>query len=136
MMKLSEAIRLGAMLKPQGRGRFVNKNGQTCAFGAALDAVGRLECYGAHPAGLWPWITTTAVVLSPTALVASRVSVFWAIVTLNDGARWTREQIADWVATIEPADSAAVSVDVPTVGMSDRPVKPGVAGSNPVVHRT
>ncbi len=43
-MKLSEAIRLGAMLKPQIKQDHYH-NGSTCAFGAALDAVGQLSMF-------------------------------------------------------------------------------------------
>lgn len=38
-MRLSEAIRLGAMLKPQGFGSYF-RHGATCAMGAAIEAVG------------------------------------------------------------------------------------------------
>lgn len=41
-MQLSEAIRLGAMLKPQIRCGFFDGQG-TCAVGAAADAIGRLD---------------------------------------------------------------------------------------------
>ena len=41
-MTLSEAIRLGAMLKPQGRMGIVHR-GRTCVLGAALDAVGAIQ---------------------------------------------------------------------------------------------
>jgi len=41
-MRLSDAIRLGAMLKPQAYGGF-HFEGRTCAMGAALDACGRLD---------------------------------------------------------------------------------------------
>ena len=41
-MRLSEAIRLGAMLKPQAFARFFDGHG-TCVFGAAADAVGELD---------------------------------------------------------------------------------------------
>ena len=38
-MRLSEAIRLGAMIRPKPRGRF-SHNGASCAQGAALEAQG------------------------------------------------------------------------------------------------
>lgn len=41
-MMLSEAIRLGAMLREQGT-MFFFRNGKTCAVGAAAEACGRLE---------------------------------------------------------------------------------------------
>ena len=42
-MRLSEAIRLGAMIRPKARGRFLH-NGASCAQGAALEAVGAASC--------------------------------------------------------------------------------------------
>jgi hypothetical protein len=38
-MRLSEAIRLGSMLKPQQRGGYLDRHG-TCALGAASEALG------------------------------------------------------------------------------------------------
>lgn len=97
-MRLSEAIRLGAMLKPQAFGIYDDGVG-TCALGAAAMAMGRFypdivfsqefqvlidrkrchECgYVAHTGG---------------ATVAH----------LNDHHRWTRERIADWIEGLEAA---------------------------------
>lgn len=104
-MKLSEAIRLGALLKPQAfNGRSVDGS---CALAAACDAVGiaritfddgafinysRLE-------GRFPLLTISVTV--PTYGWSSSLSA--AIYTLNDTDHWTREAIADWVESIERA---------------------------------
>ena len=97
-MKLSDAIRLGAMLKPQGRG-CLEMNGHSCALGAALDAIGHLgHQYGGQILREhWPYLETE--VCGPLRLMGR---LYRVIVDLNDDHGWTREQIADWVATVEP----------------------------------
>ena len=111
-MKLSEAIRLGAMMKPKGDGHF-EQAGRTCALGAAMDAVGLLDAasdialnirdvYGKH------FPVLRSLVRHPD----SRMGVVqWrldaVIVDLNDDCGWTREQIADWVEQIECQHEAA-----------------------------
>jgi hypothetical protein len=104
-VKLSEAIRLGAMMKPQGTGRLL-RGGRSCALGAALDAVGRLEGQEMPTdrvdgwlydvlAQIWPW-AVEAVVVDPChqGLHLPVVDACWK---LNDIQRYTREQVADWV---------------------------------------
>jgi hypothetical protein len=112
-MKLSEAIRLGAMLKPQRFGGLYVDSG-TCALGAAMDAIGALPkkqsviCSDAEwePAlRLWGGLLDRRVAhpvnASPEDLVCH------VITNLNDSHKWTREQIADWVETIEVAQAVA-----------------------------
>lgn len=106
-MRLSEAIRLGAMLKPQAFGGLF-KNGGSCALGAALDAIGaslgvgfryRLELFddaSAIDAGRCPQCGRFVDVRG-LGLVDSMIT------HLNDQHHWTREAIADFVATVEPA---------------------------------
>ena len=107
-MKLSEAMRLGALLGPQAFGQFITKDGGGCAMGAAIQA-----CSGAA----WPVLLTYA-----TCPACGEKNPAGAIIMhLNDDHRWTREQIADWVQTVEEreaertasptsADAVAVSV--------------------------
>jgi len=110
-LRLSEAIRLGAMLKPQGSGadsiRYRHVTA-TCALGAACEAVGAeyreagADLYGAVSAR-WPWVTRALEALpngDPWPMYYTHRSVADAIYTLNDHG-WTREQIADWVETLE-----------------------------------
>ena len=119
-MQLSEAIRLGAMLRPQARGWlvrdvFVPTRGWrgwlgrgkmttgTCALGAALEAVGMAADLGSvwH---MWPWTLNRSELcpVCPVCGIARMASgIIWH---LNDSHDWTREQIADWVATIEPRE--------------------------------
>lgn len=99
-MKLSEAIRLGAMLHPQAFGamQFLNANHEiigTCAMGAAMRA------------GYRPDVGAIRIVSCPVHRHASCLidSNLYAMVThLNDWHRWTREAIAGWVETIEAAE--------------------------------
>jgi hypothetical protein len=100
-MKLSEAIRLGAMLNPQAFGNFTDGVG-TCAIGAAHLAVGLpmredvdfprewdvvLEFEGGCPeCGLTVFDTTDDLNIPAH---------------LNDTHRWTRERIADWADCVE-----------------------------------
>ena len=107
-MKLSEAIRLGAMLKPQGSGRFY-QNGRTCALGAALDAIGRLDTsreWSEYDLAEKSFPALCAVATPPDWDGYSDPPLWRAIEWLNDCEHWTREQIADWVATIEAQHEA------------------------------
>ena len=110
-MKLSEAIRLGAMLKPQGTGaKSAGKHARaTCAIGAALDAVSaeRNEV-SAYTVLMDLWPVAMAVADCPVSTATGERcghsvprdvgEVAWM---LNDWHEWPREQIADWVETIE-----------------------------------
>ena len=115
-MKLSEAIRLGAMLKPQGR-EHLRRDNRTCAFGAAFDAVGELansvigeRSFMVMARALWPIVDNE--VKCPIAGTTRHLGSM--ILSLNDEDEWTREQIADWVATIE-AQQDATSLDTPQI---------------------
>lgn len=70
-MRLSEAIRRGEKMRPQSFTSTRDKNGGSCAIGAALDG-GYDRTIG--------------------------YDLISEIVRLNDLERWTREQIADWLA--------------------------------------
>jgi hypothetical protein len=104
-LTLSAAMRLGAMLKPQGHNRYL-RQGRTCALGAALDAIGALRYEAGNSTRLfnqWPILETWAV--HP---VTNRSEMAGGIVvSLNDEYHWTREVIADWVETIEQAQAQA-----------------------------
>lgn len=114
-MKLSEAIRLGSMLRPQGF-QSIAKEGRTCAIGAAYEAVGidcaalksksipeRFAIIGLH----LPQVLATDLIPCP-ACARLHNGVGYTIPHLNDHHRWTREQIADWVETLESAEQPAL----------------------------
>lgn len=103
-MKLSEAIRLGAMLKPQGFG-LLNDGDATCALGAAHHAAGIIVYddqvkASIHALRRWPVLgVKTNMPIAGYRQCLCRVDTM--IVTLNDEERWTREQIAEWVEGVE-----------------------------------
>src|SRR5688572_4034977 len=106
-MKLSEAIRVGAKMKPQGFGG-TNIGGRSCALGAALDAIGVDTKDGWFPVyDAWPiagaWVEYPG---KCSYYARRRTLVGSACWLLNDVDKWTREQIADWVEALENADIA------------------------------
>lgn len=111
-MKLSDAIRLGSMMKPQGFFSGVDSSGGSCAFGAALEAIGRQV--GSMVLGVthvedWHDLFHGRTLASlPCGCDPSSLTnfVFGAVIHLNDQHQWTREAIADWVQTIEDAQPA------------------------------
>jgi hypothetical protein len=108
-MRLSQAIRLGAMLRPQGRAGLL-VNGKTCALGAACEAVGITTGQVKYDSqaykdlrAKWPFLDTEAYHES----LPGGDTVLVAIWKLNDIMGHTREQIADWVETIEEGTDVA-----------------------------
>lgn len=116
-LKLSQAIRLGAMLKPQGVGMWKTSDGKTCALGAAADALSILNTPNS-----WTKLREIYPILGnplPTAGSGPKIDcpacgniqlcVGSAIAHLNDDRRhlWTREQIADWVESLEKQSEIA-----------------------------
>lgn len=110
-MKLSEAIRMNGMMKPQGfGGDSIVSVDAPCALGGALQSVGMQPAdrdygFGAVEAA-WPYSADLRYIfLCPTcgeaAFLAPSVirNLIWH---LNDQHKWTRSQIADWVETVEP----------------------------------
>lgn len=110
-MQLSEAIRLGAMLKPQA---FTSdgSQGKSCALRAAGDALGIPELMPnvldyARFYTRYPYLAIEDA-HPVTGMRDARLSLIYF---LNDIDHWTREQIADWVATIEPAEVECAKVE-------------------------
>jgi hypothetical protein len=123
-MQLSEAIRLGSLLKPQAFGVLFRKNFgsngtiiiTSCALGAAVDAVADID---ANSDTLirqsltvidtwWPWVndindTLVNYCYCPECGQTSS-SITYLITHFNDRHRWSREKIADWVVTAEPPE--------------------------------
>jgi hypothetical protein len=126
-MKMSEAIRLGAMLKPQGfGGKSVRSATVSCALGSALDALGvERQSTGAahaHLVRLWPWsdrklaYPTCPVDGCREVYVDKAIAGIWH---LNDQHKWTRERIAGWVETIEPQEVEAMSPAVHVAALTE-----------------
>ena len=110
-MKLSDAIRLGAMLHPPGKGG--RMDGETrCALASAADAVG-IPATWDNVQGQWivPYVPLQKrfplldVIREGAARSydGSPRPVLHEIWMLNDTEHWSREQIADWVAIVEAA---------------------------------
>jgi hypothetical protein len=112
-MKLSEAIRLGAMMKPQCFHRLYDEiTGGSCAFGAALDAVG-----GKYAEIPIEWFSSGAFhAVCPECDNTQRSDRYAGntIAHLNDEHWWSRERIADWVHTLE-----ATVLEAESTSMSD-----------------
>lgn len=109
-MKISEAMRLGAMMHPQGFGRLFdhrfndrtrqNEVISSCALGAVLDGgllSTDLRCIEVYEKRLCP------------ACQEPQANIEYIIVHLNDHHRWTREAIADWLETVESAMQTPVT---------------------------
>lgn len=109
-MLLSEAMRLGAMLRGQTFGLMFSESG-SCALGAATEATGtRYDEDGGDMCDAWdrwPWLLSVVAIGCPACELTSQASV--VIAHLNDSHEWPREQIADWVATVEPRETPSVT---------------------------
>ena len=100
-MKLSEAIRLGSLLRPQSFWRLWD--GKTsCALGAAYEAAGLLPKLPDEHAlyAIFPLLRLRR--RCPDCSYLDRVKN--VVTHLNDQHKFTREQIAEWVTTVEPEE--------------------------------
>lgn len=115
-MKLSDAIRLGSMIRPKADGYFF-RAGASCAQGAALEAIGVLDRYDSDlnhdlMCEYFPIVEQKAA--CPACGDSFLRTVKSIIPHLNNTSSWSgnfdhgwsREQIADWVETIERAAEA------------------------------
>jgi hypothetical protein len=138
-MPLSQAIRLAAMSTEPVHGPAYRTDGGrvcgTCAIGAVMYAIhgdAAVEKSGgcvttairAAMSERWPW--TAAYTLGPKlprggyvhGAVRPITDVMGIMLALFENERWTREQIADWVESLErqqqipPADPQALLIDV------------------------
>lgn len=101
-MLLSEAMRKGAAMKPQA---YSSQNGvtATCALQAACDGVGLPTSRWNNldsDTSPWPWLNSSG----SHHFGGHKRRYIELIWELNDTQKWTREAIADWVATIEPQE--------------------------------
>lgn len=95
-LKLSEAIRLGAMMTEQTFGEFGDES-KTCGIGAAQLALGEPVGFSG---GLFALLNQSPRVACPQAGHDHSSTVGALIVHLNDGEQMPREKIADWLETI------------------------------------
>ena len=113
-MKLSEAILLNGVSKPQGFGSdSITSLDAPCVLGGALQCVGKqivTQDDSAKNYGLvrhqWPWVwqSATCPVIGCRGLTGSYdfVEALWH---LNDIHQWTRSRISEWVSQFEPSES-------------------------------
>ena len=125
---LSEAIRLGATLRPQARrSYFLSVRGviSSCALGAAAEACGVdvkfCEFSGVlsyNPVNLQAMIDKRFPILlalaqDPRLNDGGMVTLMDLVLKLNDAEGWTRNQIADWIETIERQQEREVAAPEP-----------------------
>jgi hypothetical protein len=107
-VKLSEAILLGSVTGPQIIGSLSDRDSGTCALGAALKACGisivDLEDVPVA-SSVWPWLSRAQV--CPVCREKVREVTYVITNHLNDRHLWSRERIAEWVASVEPKDEQA-----------------------------
>lgn len=129
-LKYSDAIRLGAMLKPKGTGSCYALSYNydldqsvevTCANGAALDAIGKLTGESSDMIGVGQYFPVSNVsghacpVCGAFKVIAGMTNLRWMVAHINDAHEWTREQIADWVEGIEMAEEAKHEIPEPAL---------------------
>ena|SRR5687768_3613349 len=94
---LSELIRIGSKVSGQCHRWIRDRNGNTCALGAALTAK-----YGALPRqGYDTAVAMTDLQISDKVvthpIIGEKCNLGITVTMLNDYEGWTREQIADWL---------------------------------------
>lgn len=103
-MKLSEAIREGAKRRPQTQNTFFS-NGASCALGAAYEHLEGFSAlmYDSEDIEFELIVKFPVLEYAVQSPVDAEMedSLFNIISDLNDVRNWTREQIADWVETVE-----------------------------------
>lgn len=103
-MKLSEAMRLGAMTGCQLFGRLEDSDGGTCAMGAVIKASG-FETDSAvfnHYREIRTIYPALSLVVPESLIeyydyIHTKKLLCWVIVFLNNELHWSREMIAEWI---------------------------------------
>jgi uncharacterized Zn-finger protein len=106
-LSLSQAIRLGSMLKPQCFGAD-RKDGGTCVRAAACDAVGIDSWFDAPRE--WLNFSHDTEAVCPECGRQSYLSSI-AAYCLNDAHRWSRERIADFIEQVEVSQQKVVEAE-------------------------
>lgn len=99
-MKLSEAMRLGSLLTKPIKNFFHSGDG-ACALGAAGFAIGQESYIGVER--VYPWLVTGDADCPACPMIGCAPETI--VLHLNDMHEWSRERIADWVATVEPKEA-------------------------------
>ena len=129
-MKLSEFMKLGATLRPQAFGHLFSREGGSCALGAAMEAAGiTTDPFFLKDGGpLSRYVVEKAFPIlcernfrHPEDESSWSWDIWSAIVDLNNRFRWSREAIAEWVATIEEAQAEQIAAWVATVEPPEPP---------------
>lgn len=140
-MKLSDAIRLGAMLRPvQAFYRLYDPGtGGSCALGAAAEAIGSGVFPDGYTVDAHARVPREWYVLRPTTMCphcerspAGAIQIDHVIVHLNNEHRWTREAIADWVEGLEQAAGVRADAGITDVDAARPSTSPGVDGGDRV----
>lgn len=113
-MRLSEAIRLGAMMTKPAYG-IIGTNRRRCALGAAGFAIGYTAWW---PRGIWhaleaewPWLFDVSRTRFCPLCGDDRKFLAAILWHLNDTHRMSREWSADWVSlTIEPQEAGVSAI--------------------------
>jgi hypothetical protein len=100
---LAQFIREGMKRRPeQAFGDYYQGTNASCALGAAYEAMYRLpqEAGGQHPTRDLDWFFDCLDTVKPCPGEGCKKRIYLAalLVHLNDDHRWTREQIAEWLA--------------------------------------
>jgi hypothetical protein len=119
--ELAKAIREGVRHRPrQAFGEYFKGRASSCALGAAYEGIYRMprEVEGFHPHRLDRLFECLDFsIMRCPAGCTKRIPLGALIVHLNDYHEWTREQIADWVATLAPpAPAPAAPAGGPEAG--------------------
>ena len=101
--ELAEYIRVGMKRRPdQAFGDYYQGHTASCALGAAYEAMYRLpdEAAGKRPTRDLDWFfdCLDTVKPCPGEGCKKRLHLAALLVHLNDDHRWSRDQIADWLA--------------------------------------
>lgn len=119
--ELANLIRIGAKKRPQCAGRLF-KNGASCALGAAYEGLTGKSCATDDYAALYSALPILGKFDGNTTQIVKDI---W---DMNDSQSKTREQIADWLDKLEPAqtfenfmEATLKSVDIAPAELSHDP---------------
>lgn len=113
MIRLSEMMLLGSVVSGQAFGVFEDRDGNTCAIGSALKAAGRnaIDISITKSKEVFPILNHDALCPVDGCRWGNNKpwypympGLFLIVTHLNEEHQWTRQEIAAFVATIEPQE--------------------------------